>query len=119
MTTPQKSIMEYITVQDEKSVFDILKQINQQDPLKGSTPLMQAIEFNNSIKLVEALLQAGAKVNTKDFIGNTALHMAATEGRKDVVEMLVAHGADKAIANMEGKKAADLAEDAGVKALLA
>ena len=113
-----KSIMDYITVQDEKSVFDILKQINIQDPLKGNTPLMQAIEFNNSLKLIEALLSAGAKVNIKDFIGNTALHLAATEGRKDVVEVLLAHGADKAVANMEGKKPTDLAEDAAIKALL-
>ena len=48
---------------------------------KGSTPLMQAIEFNNSTKLVEALLGAGAKINTRDFVDNTALHFAALEGR--------------------------------------
>ena len=113
-----RSIMELITVQDEKSVFDILKQINAQDALKGSTPLMQAIEFNNSLKLIEALLQHGAKVNTKDFVGNTALHLAAIEGRKDVANTLLHHGADKAATNSDGKKAADLAEDSELKALL-
>lgn len=113
-----RSIMDMITVQDEKSVFDILKQINAQDALKGSTPLMQAIEFNNSLKMVETLLQHGAKINTKDFVGNTALHLAAIENRKDVIELLLASGADKAAVNAEGKKAADLSEDPQIKALL-
>jgi ankyrin repeat protein len=113
-----KSIMELITVQDEKSVFDILKQINAQDALKGSTPLMQAIEFNNSLKLIEALLSAGAKVGTKDFVGNTALHFAALEGRKDVIELLLHHGAEKGATNADGKKPADLADDPSIKKIL-
>jgi len=113
-----KSIMELITVQDEKSVFDILKQINAQDALKGSTPLMQAIEFNNSLKLIEALLSAGARIQTKDFVGNTALHFAALEGRKDVVDCLLAHGADKEAVNADGKKPRELADDPVIKALL-
>lgn len=113
-----RSIMELITVQDEKAVMDILKQINAQDALKGSTPLMQAIEFNNSLKLIEALLAAGAKVQTKDFVGNTALHLAALEGRKDVIDLLLANGADKQVQNAEGKKPADLADNPDIKALL-
>src|SRR4051812_17033287 len=88
-----------ITVQDEKAVLSFLKQISQQDPLKGSTPLMHAIEFNNSLKVVEALVNAGSKVDTKDFVGDTALHIAAREGRADVVKFLLAHGADKSAAN--------------------
>jgi len=111
--------MELITVQDEKAVLDILKQINAQDALKGSTPLMQAIEFNNSLKLIDALLAAGAKVNAKDFVNNTPLHFAALEGRKDVVELLLQQGADKGAVNDEGKKPADLTEDPAIKALLA
>ena len=110
--------MELITVQDEKSVLEILKQINAQDALKGSTPLMQAIEFNNSLKLIEALLGAGAKVGTKDFVGNTSLHFAALEGRKDVIDLLLANGADKHVVNSDGKKPADLADDPAIKALL-
>lgn len=114
-----RSLLELITVQDEKAVFEKLRQINAQDALKGATPLMQAIEFNNSLKLIEALLQHGAKVNTKDFVGNTALHMAALEGRKDVAELLLGHGADKSIVNAEGKRAADVTEDPAMKTLLA
>lgn len=107
-----------ITVQDEKSVFEILKQINAQDALKGSTPLMEAIEFNNSYKLVEALLQAGASIHTKDFIGNTALHFAALENRKDVVQLLMAKGAEKDVVNAEGRKPLDLATDPAIVDLL-
>ena len=110
--------MELITVQDEKGVFEILKQINAQEPLKGSTPLMQAIEFNNSLKLIEALIGAGAKIHTKDFVGNTPLHFAALENRKEVVELLLKHGADKEAQNADGKKPCDLAEDPETKKLL-
>ena len=100
-------------------MFDILRQINAQDSLKGSTPLMHAIEFNNSLKLIEALVGAGAKVDAKDFVGDTPLHIAARENRVDVAKYLISKGASKTEANMEGKKPVDLAESPDMKAALA
>jgi ankyrin repeat protein len=103
---------------DEKAVFELLRQINAQDPLKGSTPLMHAIEFNNSLKLIEALYQAGAKLDTQDFVGDSALHFAAREGRADVVKFLLDCGANKNLVNAEKKKPIDLADSPEIKQLL-
>jgi len=80
---------------------------------------MQAIEFNNSTRLVEALIAAGASIHTKDFVFNTALHLAALEGREDVVRLLVERGADKTAKNADGQTPKDVATDPAVKALLA
>uniref|UniRef100_A0A0D6R1J6 non-specific serine/threonine protein kinase n=1 Tax=Araucaria cunninghamii TaxID=56994 RepID=A0A0D6R1J6_ARACU len=43
---------------------------------------------------IEALLDTGVDVNTADFDSRTALHVAACEGRKDVVALLLRRGAD-------------------------
>lgn len=54
--------------------------------------------------------------------GNSALALAAMSGHRDVVEHLLAHGADASIKNTEGKTAAMLAEAKGhseIAALLA
>lgn len=114
-TTP--TIMESILVQDEKAVMDVLKQINFQDPLKGSTPLMMAIEFNNSIEVIKALLDCGARISVKDFIGNSPLHFAAIEGRADVARLLLERGADPNCANMDGKLPKDVVPEASASAM--
>ena len=44
-------------------------------------------------------------MNKKDFIGNTALHLAVTEKRDDVIKLLLANGADKEMQNVDGKTA--------------
>jgi hypothetical protein len=43
---------------------------------------------------VQLQISKGADVNTKDEEGLTALHLAARQGRKDVVELLLANGAN-------------------------
>ena len=43
---------------------------------------------------VKALAAKGADVNEGDYDDRTALHLGAAEGRLDVVEFLVAHGAE-------------------------
>ena len=47
-----------------------------------------------NIEVVKQHLAAGTDVNTKDAIGATPLHWAASEGRKEVAELLIAKGAD-------------------------
>jgi len=104
-----------LTVQDEEHVWEILGRINFQEPLNGSTPLLQAVEFNNSLAIIEALINAGANVRHKDFIGNSALHLAANESRPEVVTLLIARGADVKDKNLEGLTPFDLAKDAATK----
>jgi hypothetical protein len=64
------------------------------------TPLMHAIHKNQAAA-VEALLEAGAHVNTVS--GNTtALILAAGYGETDIVRILLDHGADPKLAAKPG-----------------
>ena len=56
--------------------------------------------------LVEDL---GADVNARDHEGNTALHNAAARGDNEMIEYLVAHGADVTAVNRMGLTTADMA----------
>jgi ankyrin repeat protein len=67
----------------------------------GESALWRAAE-NARVAVVEALLQAGAYVNTANRQGKTALWQAAADGREDVVEALVRAGADVNKAHRRG-----------------
>jgi len=61
----------------------------------------------NAVKL---LLAAGANPNAKNPRGDTALHLAARDGRLDVLRELVAGGADVSARNAAGQTALQLVE---------
>ena len=50
--------------------------------------------YNGNIEAVKQHIAAGTDVNAKDNIGRTPLHGAVVDGHKDVVELLIAKGAD-------------------------
>jgi ankyrin repeat protein len=58
------------------------------------------------------LLERGADPNARDRRGFTALHRAAERGHRDVVELLLAKGADRT-AEAEGHTPRSLAEGRG------
>ena len=60
---------------------------------EGYTRLMWA-SMRGHIGRVRWLLARGAKVNIQADRGDTALHLACKHGRKDIVKMLIAAGAD-------------------------
>jgi ankyrin repeat protein len=63
---------------------------------------------------VRELIQEGASINVKDQRGRTALHYAAAQGHKEIVELLLANGADvNASTNFYMKTPAEFAMGAG------
>ena len=84
----------------------------------------------NDIEQVKALLaqdetlaRASGMVMTSLWEAEApALHVAVMHGRKDIVDLLLAHGADASLTNGEGKTALEIAQAKGyqeVAALLA
>jgi ankyrin repeat protein len=61
-----------------------------------------------ALEVVSYLLDAGAHIDDKDARGRTALMIAAEGNRSEIVKLLLAHGADPAIKDKAGKRAADL-----------
>ena len=77
------------------------------------TPLHSAVasEGAEDVRTVEVLLAHEAPVNARAEGGGTPLHSAAYNGNGAIVERLVAHGADPATANDDGKTPLDLARE--------
>lgn len=65
-------------------------------------------------KAVEVLLQAGADINAKDNEEQwTPVMMAAAEGQLEVVQLLVANGADLTMVDVDGESSFDFAQSNG------
>ena len=52
--------------------------------------------------VAEYLISRGADVNKVTFAGNTPLHTASGREMDEMVQLLLAHGANVNIANLEG-----------------
>ena len=62
-----------------------------------------------AIEAVKVLLAAGADINARDNVGQTALYGAATWGWNDLVRALAAEKADLMVKDSRGQTAADVA----------
>nr|XP_022318739.1 ankyrin repeat domain-containing protein 13C-like [Crassostrea virginica] len=63
-------------------------------------PLHECV-FHNDIRKLSQLLRVN-DVALKDMHGNTALHLAVMLGRKDCIQLLLAHGAPVRVKNLQG-----------------
>jgi hypothetical protein len=74
-------------------------------------PLHAALALGKNPQTIRLLLDAGASANTTQAGGFTPLFSAAIANRKDLVEMLLAEGADPHHKTDQGKTAADFARE--------
>lgn len=75
--------------------------IDEKDPLSGSTPLITAVTFDKK-DIARTLIDAGADLSIKNNDGSTALHVAAFFCKVEAVQMLLDAGADKNVKNNYG-----------------
>jgi uncharacterized protein len=68
----------------------------------------EAAPETQAIKVVERLLDAGARIDDRDARGRTALMIAAEGGRSGIAGLLLARGADPSLKDKAGKRAVDL-----------
>ncbi len=83
------------------------------------SPELAAMGVEPDEGLITLLLATGADANALNPYGQSPLHLAAKYGYTAIAQMLLAAGAKVTLRNREGKFAADLAEDAELKAHLA
>lgn len=81
-------------------------------------PLHAAIA-GRCVDAVAALLDRGADPNARQQAGYTPLMGAASAGRDDIADLLLARGADRALRSDEGKSAEIIAREHGHTALAA
>src|SRR2546428_1227186 len=82
----------------------------------GFTPLHSAVATDagaSDIEIVRMLLDKGADPNAKSQSGSTPLHTVAFTGDRASLDLLLEHGADRAIKNNDGKTAKDIATERG------
>jgi hypothetical protein len=60
-------------------------------------------------ELVELFIDRGAEIDAQDDQGRTALHFASENRHGDIARFLIATGCDHTLANLEGKKGAEVA----------
>ena len=77
----------------------------------GGSTLMHTAARSYAVEAVKDLIRCGAAINAKDQLGNTPLWTATFEsrGRGDVIELLLAAGADPNSVNVVGRTPFQLA----------
>lgn len=117
----------------DEPVQEFLEELMQTDDLtdlrKASTLLLQdEVDFSPELAemgiepdmgLITLLIATGADVNALNAYGQSPLHLAAQYGYVAIVDALLAAGAKVTVRNHAGKFAADMTDDAELKARLA
>ena len=81
------------------------------NPLKVQA--LHAAVAGRKLEVVKAVLDAGADPNAQQQAGFRPMHEAGTNANRALAELLLAHGADPALTNDDGKSAIDFAREKG------
>ena len=65
---------------------------NGADVNSGNNVLHYTLMYDSDDELSKLLIKSGAKLNQKDQLGNTELHLAAMRGFTDVIRLLIKNG---------------------------
>lgn len=84
---------------------------------RGNTPLMafsaelpEDSDYKTGPRILDLLVEKGAKVDARNRAGETALHVAVRCGRKLAMRTLVRHGANVHARDAEGRSVLDVAD---------
>lgn len=80
-------------------------------------PLHAAIALGDSLETIRLLLESGADANAAQAGGFTPLHQAAAAGKREIVLLLLEHGALPDVRCNQGKVPSDYARERGHSAL--
>ena len=84
---------------DHRDIFDLLTGKGGDMPLVNS---LHSVARIGNLAEARSLIDKGADVNAKDWIGWTTLHYAAKKGNRDVIQLLVSRGAKVNVQNKDG-----------------
>ena len=105
-----------------KELLDRGAPVNYYQSQNGDTSLLLLAGNTEQITAARMLIERGADVNSRDWMGQTALFRAATGTNTGMIDLLAAHAADPNIRDKEGRTAlmaaSGLCQYWNVKALL-
>ena len=81
--------------------------------VKSDIGLLLRAAYLGNVEVARLLLAHGADLHETDTEGNMAVHQAASEGRRDLMDLLIREGASLTTKNKEGRTALDVARVAG------
>ena len=115
--SPLKTLPLIFALQDPLKVrmlIDAGADVNLRPTIRGAEPpLVAAAAMPAPRESIEMLLDAGADPNAPSRSGWTALYAAAAWGDRQLVMLLLAHGARPGLRNGNGKSPAERAEEEG------
>jgi len=82
------------------------------NPLRNQA-LHACIALGNSVEVARILVEAGADMNATAAGGYTPLHLAASNGKREIVVLLLERGADREPRCDQGKTPAEYARERG------
>ena len=94
-------------------LLDLGADVHQAAANGAKVTALHAAVSSNQPEIARWLIDAGADVNARQQMDYTPLMGAAANARLDMIDMLLAHGADPAMKTTDGKSAADLAREHG------